>query len=114
MGSGDTCRPVDNSLAQRSYEVALDGQIAADDRFVWIADELGESVWQLDAGNWRVMRSIQVGSLPSDVTIGFGSVGSLVETGPLPASTPPRGASSPSSVPALPPEESQRATAPSG
>jgi YVTN family beta-propeller protein len=55
--------PSTNSRAQRSYEVALDGQIAADDRFVWIADELGESVWQLDAGNWRVMRSIQVGSL---------------------------------------------------
>jgi YVTN family beta-propeller protein len=66
--------PSTNSLTQRSYEVGLDGRIAADDRFVWIADELGGSVWQLDAGNWRVMRSIQVGSVPSDVAIGFASL----------------------------------------
>jgi YVTN family beta-propeller protein len=66
--------PATNTLARRSYEVGLDGRIAADDRFVWIADEFGDSVWQIDAGNWRVIRSIQVGNVPSGVAIGFGSI----------------------------------------
>jgi DNA-binding beta-propeller fold protein YncE len=66
--------PGTNSFQERSYQAGLDGRIAVDDRFMWVADELGEAVWQLDAETWRVVRSIPVGDVPSGVAVGFGSV----------------------------------------
>jgi DNA-binding SARP family transcriptional activator/DNA-binding beta-propeller fold protein YncE len=48
--------------------------LAADDRWLWVAQGDGDVVWQLDGATRKIVRSIAVGHLPSGVATGFGSV----------------------------------------
>lgn len=65
---------VTNEATRRTYAPSFHGEIVADSTFVWVADEFEDTIWQLDAGSRRLLRSIQVGMGAGGVALGFGSV----------------------------------------
>jgi YVTN family beta-propeller protein len=48
--------------------------IAADGRWLWLANGTGNTVWQIDAATSRVVRRIRVGREPSGIALAAGSV----------------------------------------
>jgi hypothetical protein len=76
MQVGDLARvDVDeNVLAWQELFRWKDTSLAADERWLWVAQGNSDVVWQIDGSTRKIERSIRVGRRPSAVATGFGSV----------------------------------------
>ena len=65
--------PRENSV-EATISLATFGPVAVGGGGAWVTDADNDTVWQVDTGVNRVLRSIEVGSRPLDVAIGEGAV----------------------------------------
>ena len=65
--------PAVNAVSSRRA-VRADGEVAADDRWVWVAESFEDIVWRVDARGRGEQQPVQVGTGPSGIALGFGSV----------------------------------------